>query len=304
MTESSKPHKSGFVSIVGKPNSGKSTLINRLMGQPIAGVSSKPQTTRKRQLGILTSEDAQIIFTDTPGLHEAKDKLSNFINTEVSYALHDADLILFLVDGSQKPDTLDVQLAKMLDELRSDIPVLLVLNKNDNADSQTLAINRQTYESLLPGINSHSISGQTGNGVKLLVDKVTEMLPEGPQYYPPEQITEVFERDIAAELIRAACFTLLQEEVPYSIAVKTNEYSERDAQTVYINATIYVERDAQKAIVIGKGGDMIKRIGTLARQDIQAMNGQKVYLDLTVKVQKDWKNNASFLNAMGLSTKG
>jgi GTP-binding protein Era len=303
MSELMPGYKSGFVSIVGKPNAGKSTLTNRLLGQPVAGVSAKPQTTRKRQLAILTTDEAQIIFVDTPGLHEPKDKLSQFINSEAQYALHDADLILFLADSSQRPDKLDEGLAALVQEVQRDIPVLLVLNKNDLADSRTLAANKALFENLLPGARAVSISAQTGNGIENLLRVVRELLPEGPQYYPPDQITETFERDIAAEMVRAACLTLLEDEVPYSIAVRTDEYTERENGVLYVKATIFVERDAQKAIVIGRNGDMIKRIGSAARVDIEAASGQKVFLDLTVKLRKDWKNDPAFLKELGLSQK-
>lgn len=303
MTENPETYKSGFVSIVGKPNVGKSTLTNRLLGQLVAGVSAKPQTTRKRQLAILTTDQAQILFVDTPGMHEPKDKLSQFINSEATYALHDADLILFLVDGSQKPDALDEKLAAALMEVQKDIPVLLVLNKSDLADSKTFATNKRPYEALVPGTRSVAISAHNGNGIARLLEVVIELLPVGPQYYPPDQITEVFERDIAAEMIRAACLTVLEDEVPYSIAVRVDEYSERENGMLYIKATIFVERDAQKGIVIGKNGEMIKQIGSTARQDIEAMSAQKVYLDLTVKVHKDWKNDTVFLKEMGLANK-
>lgn len=303
MSELIPGYKSGFVSIVGKPNAGKSTLANRLLGQPVAGVSAKPQTTRKRQLAILTTDEAQIIFVDTPGLHAPKDKLSQFINSEAQYALHDADLILFLADVSQKPDQLDEGLATLVLEVQKDIPVLLVLNKNDLGDSKTLAANKALFEKLLPGARIVSISAQTGNGIENLLRVVRELLPEGPQYYPPDQITETFERDIAAEMVRAACLTLLEDEVPYSIAVRTDEYAERENGMLYVKATIFVERDAQKAIVIGKNGDMIKRIGSAARVDIEAASGQKVFLDLTVKLRKDWKNDQAFLKDLGLSQK-
>jgi GTP-binding protein Era len=303
MSELIPGYKSGFVSIVGKPNAGKSTLANRLLGQPVAGVSAKPQTTRKRQLVILTTDEAQMIFVDTPGLHEPKDKLSQFINSEALYALHDADIILFLADASQNPDKLDEELATLVQEVQKDIPVLLALNKNDLADSKTLAANKALFESLLPGARVVSISAQTGNGIENLLRVLRELLPEGPQYYPPDQITETFERDIAAEMVRAACLTLLEEEVPYSIAVRTDEYAERENGVIYVKATIFVERDAQKAIVIGKNGDMIKRIGSAARVDIEAASGQKVFLDLTVKLRKDWKNDQAFLKELGLSQK-
>lgn len=302
--ETNTNYRSGYVAILGRPNSGKSTLLNRLLGQPIAGVSAKPQTTRKRQLGIVTGPDYQIVFVDTPGLHESKDKLSQFINSEAAFALEDADILLYLADGSSRPDAMDAKLAAMVNALEGKVPILLAVNKSDALDGRSLAANKHVYEGLLPGARTLAISASTGSGVEHLLNTLREMLPEGPQYFPEEQVTEVYERDIAAEMIRAACLTHLSDEVPYSIAVRVDEYTERENGMRYVHATIYVERDAQKAIVIGKGGAMIKMIGSTARADIERMSGERVYLDLAVKVLKDWKNNSRFLNELGLSNKG
>lgn len=298
------PFKSGFIAIAGKPNVGKSTLTNMLLGQPIAGVSAKPQTTRKRQLAIRTTAEYQMIFVDTPGLHEPKDKLSQFINSEAVSALSDADLILFLVDGSQKPDEEDRKLADLVHEAQKEDSVLLVINKIDLVDGKTLSAHRKLYQALFPEAPVIQISAQTGKGISELIDTIVERLPEGPMYFPEEQITQSYERDIAAELIRAACMDLLEDELPYSIAVHTDEYSERENGVVYIKATIFVERDAQKAIVIGRNGEMIKRIGTLARTEIEAMNGKKVFLELYVKTRKNWKNDPAFLREVGFTGKG
>jgi len=296
--------KSGFIAIAGKPNVGKSTLTNVLLGQPIAGVSAKPQTTRKRQLAIRTTAEYQMIFVDTPGLHEPKDKLSQFINSEAVSALSDADLILFLVDGSQKPDEEDRKLADLVHEAQKEDSVLLVINKIDLVDGKTLSAHRKLYQALFPEAPVIQISAQTGKGIGELIDSIVERLPEGPMYFPEEQITQTYERDIAAELIRAACMDLLEDELPYSIAVHTDEYSERENGVVYIKATIFVERDAQKAIVIGRNGEMIKRIGTLARTEIEAMNGKKVFLELYAKTRKNWKNDPAFLREVGFTGKG
>lgn len=296
-------YKSGFIAIAGKPNVGKSTLTNVLLGQPIAGVSAKPQTTRKRQLAIRTTDEYQMIFVDTPGLHDPKDKLSQFINSEAIFALRDADLILFLVDGSQKPDEEDRKLAELVHEAQKEDSVLLVINKIDMVDGKTLSAHRKLYQALFPEAPVVQISAKTGKGIGELIDSLIERLPEGPMYFPEEQITQTYERDIAAELIRAACMDLLEEELPYSIAVRTDEYSERENGVVYIKATIFVERDAQKAIVIGRNGEMIKRIGTLARAEIEAMNGEKVFLDLYVKTRKNWKNDPAFLREVGFAAK-
>jgi GTP-binding protein Era len=296
-------YKSGFIAIAGKPNVGKSTLTNVLLGQPIAGVSAKPQTTRKRQLAIRTTDEYQMIFVDTPGLHDPKDKLSQFINSEAIFALSDADLILFLVDGSQKPDEEDRKLADLVHEAQKEDSVLLVINKIDMVDGKTLSAHRKLYQALFPEAPVVQISAKTGKGIGELIDSLIDRLPEGPMYFPEEQITQTYERDIAAELIRAACMDLLEEELPYSIAVRTDEYSERENGVVYIKATIFVERDAQKAIVIGRNGEMIKRIGTLARAEIEAMNGEKVFLDLYVKTRKNWKNDPAFLREVGFAAK-
>ena len=304
MDQQHLPFKSGFIAIAGKPNVGKSTLTNVLLGQPIAGVSAKPQTTRKRQLAIRTTAEYQMIFVDTPGLHEPKDKLSQFINSEAVSALSDADLILFLVDGSQKPDEEDRKLADLVHEAQKEDSVLLVINKIDLVDSKTLSAHRKLYQALFPEAPVLQISAQTGKGISELIDSIVERLPEGPMYFPEEQITQTYERDIAAELIRAACMDLLEDELPYSIAVHTDEYSERENGLVYIKATIFVERDAQKAIVIGRNGEMIKRIGTLARTEIEAMNGKKVFLELYVKTRKNWKNDPAFLREVGFTGKG
>ena len=304
MDQQHLPFKSGFIAIAGKPNVGKSTLTNVLLGQPIAGVSAKPQTTRKRQLAIRTTAEYQMIFVDTPGLHEPKDKLSQFINSEAVSALSDADLILFLVDGSQKPDEEDRKLADLVHEAQKEDSVLLVINKIDLVDGKTLSAHRKLYQALFPEAPVVQISAQTGKGISELIDTIVERLPEGPMYFPEEQITQTYERDIAAELIRAACMDLLEDELPYSIAVHTDEYSERENGVVYIKATIFVERDAQKAIVIGRNGEMIKRIGTLARTEIEAMNGKKVFLELYVKTRKNWKNDPAFLREVGFTGKG
>ncbi len=304
MDQQHLPFKSGFIAIAGKPNVGKSTLTNVLLGQPIAGVSAKPQTTRKRQLAIRTTAEYQMIFVDTPGLHEPKDKLSQFINSEAVSALSDADLILFLVDGSQKPDEEDRKLADLVHEAQKEDSVLLVINKIDLVDGKTLSAHRKLYQALFPEAPVVQISAQTGKGIGELIDSLIERLPEGPMYFPEEQITQTYERDIAAELIRAACMDLLEDELPYSIAVHTDEYSERENGVVYIKATIFVERDAQKAIVIGRNGEMIKRIGTLARTEIEAMNGKKVFLELYVKTRKNWKNDPAFLREVGFTGKG
>jgi GTP-binding protein Era len=294
-------YKSGFVALVGKPNVGKSTLLNHYIGQKIAAVSYKPQTTRKRQLGVLTTENAQIIFVDTPGLHAGDFKLSEFINAEAQYALMDSDLILFMVDASGFPDQEDQKLAEEVKEKAGKTPKLLVLNKIDLVDPPQVVQHEKAYQALLDFDKSIKISAVTEEGRDQLLAMLVEMLPEGPQYYPEAQITDVYEREIAEDLIRAAALTYLRDEVPYGIFVRVNDYVLREGGPLYIHATIFVERESQKGIVIGKGGSMIKQISTLARQDIEEMSGEQVFLDLTVKVEKNWRNNPDFLRRVGLS---
>jgi len=293
--------KSGYVALVGKPNVGKSTLLNHYIGQKIAAVSFKPQTTRKRQLGILTNDEAQIIFVDTPGLHSGDFKLSDFINEEAVYALIDADLILFMVDVSQFPDKEDQQLAEKIKEKAGDIKRLLVLNKIDLAEPDGIEMHVQAYQALLTFVDEIAISAITAAGRDDLLQKIIALLPEGPEYFPKDQITDSDERDIAADLIRAAALFHLREEVPYAAFVRVNDYVERDKSTRYVNATLFVERESQKGIVIGKGGSMIKKISTKARQEIEEMSGESVFLDLNVKVEKNWRNNPDFLRRHGLS---
>lgn len=293
--------KSGYVALVGKPNVGKSTLLNHYIGQKIAAVSFKPQTTRRRQLGILTTDEAQIVFVDTPGLHSGDYKLSQFINEEAQYALMDSDLILFIVDASQFPDQEDKKLSDEIRNLSRHVKILLVLNKIDLVDPIVLENHKNAYQDLLDFDDTVEISAITQSGRETLLDKVVFFLNEGPQYFPEGQITATYEREIAEDLIRSAALTQLRDEVPYSIFVRVNDYVLREDGTRYIHATIFVERDSQKGIVIGKGGSMIKQISILARQEIEEMSGEPVFLDLTVKVEKNWRNNPDFLRRFGLS---
>jgi GTP-binding protein Era len=291
-------YKSGFVALVGKPNVGKSTLLNAYIGQKIAAVSYKPQTTRRRQIGILTREGAQIVFVDTPGLHTGDYKLSQFINEEARIALRDADLLLFMVDASQPPDKEDRQLAA---EIRPSTRALLVLNKIDQVSPDQLKTREAQYRDLLDFTDAIAISAITASGREQLLEKVVDLLPEGPRFYPEDQITDVYEREIAEDLIRAAALEHLHEEVPYGIFVRVDDYKAREDGTIYIHATIIVERTSHKGIVIGRGGKMIKQIGVLARQQIEEMSGEKAFLELKVKVEKNWRNNPDFLRRNGLT---
>lgn len=293
--------KSGYVALLGKPNVGKSTLLNHYIGQKIAAVSYKPQTTRRRQLGILTSEVGQIIFVDTPGLHSGGYKLSEFINQEARYALTDADLILFIVDASQHPDDEDRKLAQEVAEKASLTQKLLVMNKIDLVEPNKADQLERAYAELLDFDDCIRISALTEAGREALLGKIIELLPEGPQYFPDEQISSTYEREIAEDLIRAAALTFLQDEVPYGIYVRVDDYKTRENDMLYVHATLIVERESHKGIVIGKGGRMIKDISTAARQELEELSGKSVFLELKVKVEKNWRNDPNFLRRYGLS---
>lgn len=293
------PYRSGFVAVMGKPNVGKSTLINALMGQKITAVSPRPQTTRKRQLGILSLESAQIIFVDTPGLHQPRHKLGEYMNQEAADTLEESDLILFMVDASNPPDEEDQILANLIKEIRNLPAILMVLNKIDRIDIEEIEEVQKKFQSLVPQSQSILISATRGDNLDELLDKITQMLPEGPPFFPPDQVTDLYEREIAADLIREAALVILRDEVPHSIAIRIDQFTERGEHGAYIEATIFVERESQKGIVIGKGGKMLKRIGTAARHEIEAMSGRKVFLQLRVKVRKNWRNDKNVLRWFG-----
>jgi len=296
-------HKSGFIAVMGRPNVGKSTLLNRLLQQTIAAVSPKPQTTRLQQLGILTLPEGQLIFIDTPGLHFPKHKLGEFMNQDALQALEDADLAILILDGSVPPNEEDQIFGKALQELEKKPPVFLILNKIDKLDSKELQDRSAQYQALLPNTALIPISAATGDNLDQLENRILEILPEGPLLFPEDQVTDLYEREIAADLIRAVAMRLLQKELPHVIAVRMDEYKERDNGSAYIEATIFVERDSQKGIVIGEKGNMIKRIGSAARKEIVAMSGRKVFLSLRVKVRKNWRNDLNALRLFGFKKK-
>lgn len=296
-------HKSGFIAVMGRPNVGKSTLLNRLLQQTIAAVSPKPQTTRLQQLGILTLPEGQLIFIDTPGLHFPKHKLGEFMNQDALQALEDADLALLILDGSTPPNQEDQIFGEALRDLNEKPPVLLVLNKIDKLDSKDLQDRTSQYQALMPDAPLIPISASAGDNLDQLETRILEILPEGPLLYPEDQVTDLYEREIAADLIRAAAMRLLQKELPHVIAVRMDEYKERDDGSAYIEATIFVERDSQKGILIGEKGSMIKNVGSIARKEIESMSGRKVFLRLRVKVKKNWRNDLNALRLFGFKKK-
>jgi GTP-binding protein Era len=292
--------RSGFIAIIGRPNVGKSTLVNALLGQKIAAVSPKPQTTRKRQLGILTTDDAQLVFVDTPGIHQARHKLGEFLNQEAQESLEGVDGILWLVDVSAKPTEEDKQIASLLGRTPRRTPLVLAANKIDLIPADMLPARLEAYQALLKKeAQVISISATENQNLDSLQGLLISLSPVRPAEYDEEQVTDSYERDIAADLIREACLHRLREEVPHGVGVRIDEFAERENGMLYIAATIFVERESQKGIVIGEGGKMLKQIGSSARKEIEDMGGRPVFLELRVKVLKDWRNDENMLRRLG-----
>jgi GTP-binding protein Era len=288
------------VEIIGRPNVGKSTLVNALLGQKIAAVSPKPQTTRKRQLGILTTDTAQLVFVDTPGIHNPRHKLGTFLNQEAEESLEGVDVILWLVDVSVKPTEEDSLIASLLTRLPRRTPLVLAANKMDLVPAEALTRHLEAYQSSLKrDAQVISISATEDLHLDELRDLLISLAPVRPPEYDEEQITDSYERDIAADLIREACLHKLRDEVPHGVGVRVDEFAERENGMLYIAATVFVERESQKGIVIGEGGKMLKQIGSAARKEIEEMGGRPVFLELRVKVLKDWRNNEEALRRLG-----
>lgn len=290
---------SGFVAVIGRPNVGKSTLVNTFVGQKIAAVSPKAQTTRRRQLGILTTETYQIVFLDTPGIHTPHHKLGEFLNQEAEEALQGVDAILWLVDLHEGLTDEDKHIAALLAQVRRRAPLLLGLNKADLVPLEDVAVKSAPFVDLVTGAELYTLSVTRGDGRDALLDALVAKLPVREAEFDPEQTTDFYEKEIAAELIRAACLVNLRNEVPHGVNVRMDEYIERGEQGARIAATIFIERESQKAIVIGEGGLMLKKIGIAARSEIEAMSGRKVFLELRVKVEKDWRDDESVLRRFG-----
>jgi GTP-binding protein Era len=296
---SSPDFRSGFVAVMGRPNVGKSTLINALLGQKIAAVSPRPQTTRRRQLGILTLDSAQVVFVDTPGMHQPRHKLGKYMNQLAQETLEQCDVILFVADASQEPTDEDGLLAKAILGLKGPLPVILALNKSDLVPATDVTARQGQFTALLKDAQSLVISATNGTGLDSLLAAIIAALPQGSLLYPDDQITDLYEREIAADLIREAALIHLRDEVPHGISVRVDEYTERDEKTAYIHATLFVERESHKPIVIGQKGAMLKKIGIAARREIEAMSGRKIYLELNVKVQKNWRDDDKALRFLG-----
>lgn len=290
-------HKSGFVAIVGRPNVGKSTLLNRVVGQKIAIMSDKAQTTRNKIQGVYTTDDAQLIFIDTPGIHKPKHRLGDFMVETAYSALREVDVTLFMISADQKRGKGDDFIIERLRQ--SQTPVFLVINKIDKVHPDALLAIIEDYSSQMDFAEIVPISATEGNNFETLMKLLIDEMPEGPQYFPEDQITDHPEYFIVSELVREKVLLLTRDEVPHSVAVVVDSMKRDHNDKVHIQATIIVERDSQKGIIIGKGGKMLKQIGTKARLDIEHLLDDKVFLELWVKVQKDWRDKQIFLTDYG-----
>ena len=290
-------HKSGFAAVIGRPNVGKSTLINALIGQKIAIMSDKPQTTRSRILCILTEEDAQVIFLDTPGVHKPKHKLGDYMAKATEGALHGVDVVVFVVDVTEKMGAGEQYILKQLANVR--VPVLLAVNKVDCIPREQSLPIIESYAKVYDFTGIVPISAREGENLDGLLAEIKAHLPEGPQYYPADMVTDQPERLIVAELVREKVLALTRDEIPHAVAVDIEEMTTRQKGDVYIRAVIYVERESQKGIVIGARGALLRTIGAQARADVETLLGAKVYLDLWVKTRKDWRNRATALREFG-----
>lgn len=292
-----KQYRSGFVAIVGRPNVGKSTLMNEVIGQKIAIMSDKPQTTRNKIHGVYTGEDHQIVFLDTPGIHKPQHKLGKALNQAATGTLGEVDAVLFLIDAAEGLGGGDKFIIELLAGVKT--PVFLVMNKIDRVEPERLFQLIVEYKDLYPFAEIVPISALQGNNVSKLLELVRERLPEGPQYYPADQVTDHPEQFVVAELIREKILHLTREEIPHAIAVEIEDMRVQDNGVVYIGAVIYVERDSQKGIVIGKKGALLKEVGAASRRDIETLLGSKSFIELWVKVKKDWRNHDRMLRDLG-----
>jgi GTP-binding protein Era len=290
-------HKSGFISIIGRPNVGKSTFVNRVIGHKIAIMSDKAQTTRNKIQGVMTQEDAQIIFLDTPGIHKPKHKLGDYMMRVATNTLSEIDAIMFMVNVNEDIGRGDEYIMDMLKTIKT--PVFLVLNKIDLVHPDELMPRIEKYKKYLDFTEIVPISALEGHNVEHFINVLKSYLPEGPKYYPDDQISDHPEQFVVGELIREKILHLTSEEIPHAIGVNVDSMVKEDEDRVRIEATIFVERDSQKGIVIGKGGKKLKEVGKRARLDIERLLGSKVYLELWVKVQKDWRNKVNFIRQMG-----
>ncbi len=291
-----KHFKSGFAAIVGMPNVGKSTLLNAVAGQKVAIISDKPQTTRNKILAIYTTDEEQIIFTDTPGIHKPHNRLGEFMVNAANESMNDTDVIVFVVDATRKIQDMEREITKRMAE--TGLPCILALNKIDVVKKEDLLPIIADYASMYDFSSIVPLSAKSGDGVQLLIDEIREFIPEGPEFYDEDMVTDQPERQLAAEIIREKMLWLLDKEVPHGIAIEITKMQEKSKIT-NIYATIFCEKASHKGIIIGKNGEMLKKIGTLSRSDIEKMLGKQVYLELWVKVKSDWRNSDFLIKNFG-----
>ena len=299
MGQTSK-HKSGFVALVGRPNVGKSTLMNRLIGQKVAITSAKPQTTRNKISGIYTEDDMQVVFVDTPGIFKSHSDLDEYMDKASLSSLKDVDLVMFMVDAKEAGKGVEY-VAGLLKDL--DIPVFLVINKIDQVHPNELLPIIDSYQAVGKFAEFLPISARQGNGVDDLLKTLKDYLPEGPQYYASDEVTDRPEYFVVAEMIREQILRLTDQEVPHSTAVWVDQMNQRINGKLQIDATIFVEKDGQKRIIIGQRGAMIKQIGMRSRKEIENLLGEKVNLKLWVKVRRNWRQDPAFLKSIGYDKK-
>ncbi|MBR5587049.1 MAG: GTPase Era [Clostridia bacterium] len=296
-----KDFKSGFIATVGLPNVGKSTLINKIIGQKVAIVSAKPQTTRNRIIAIRTTRESQLIFIDTPGIHNPRTKLGEYMVDVASDSIFEADVIFFVTSADREITSVEEEI---IDKIKSSkLPAILVINKIDAVKKTDLPEQILKYNQLHQFEATVPISAKSGDGVKLLIEEAEKLLGEGPRFYPEDMVTDVNQRALAAEIIREKLLTLLDKEIPHGIAVEILQFKEEEKK-ISINANIYCEKYSHKSIIIGKGGEMLKRVGTSARIDLEDILEKKVFLELWVKPRDGWRNKAKELKNFGYDEKG
>ncbi len=297
MGKSALPFRSGFVTLIGRPNAGKSTLTNQLVGEKVAIISDKPQTTRNTIRGIYTDEKKQVVLLDTPGVHKPKFKLGERMMNSVNEALAGCDIILYLVDATEEFGSGEEYILSMLRKDAAKTPVFLILNKIDLLKKEQLLPLIAFYADKYAFAEIVPLSAASGENTSSLLEAIYKLLPEGPCYYPPDTVSDLPENMLIAELIREQALRLTTDEVPHSIAVTVSELEERENGLLYVGANIYVERDSQKGIIIGRHGAMLKKIGSAARWEIEKIFGCRVYLEIKVRAKKDWRNNSGLLDS-------
>jgi len=292
--------KSGFVAIIGRPNAGKSTLLNAFTGEKIAVISDKPQTTRNNILGIVNDKDAQVVFMDTPGIHRPKNKLGEFMVKEAQSSVKGVDAIILVVSVDDNPSVND----DIINNIKgADVPVILVVNKTDSTEKENILPLIATYSQKMDFDEIIPISALKGDGVDILYNEILKRLEEGPMYFPEDMVTDQPERQIVAEIVREKALWCLDKEVPHGIAVEITEFKERADSSVYVGVTINCEKKSHKGIIIGKNGSMLKRIGQKARIDCEKFLGTKVFLEIWVKIKEDWRNSDFLIKNFGFDNK-